>query len=113
MSNKKLGKIGEALALKYYQNLGYELITKNFYSPYGEIDLVLSKNQKITVVEVKARSNINFFWPEESINNKKINNIWKTYQKLQNKLSLPEFFQLEIIIIEIKNQQAKIKRYLI
>lgn len=112
MSNKKiLGNSGEAIVLNYYSNLGYKLIAKNYYSRYGEIDLVLSKNQQITLVEVKTRSNKYFSWPEESINQKKIDNIWKTYQILQNELSLPIFFQLEALIIEINKQNIKLRRY--
>lgn len=108
---KLLGQYGEKIALKYYQELDYKLIVQNYYSRYGELDLVLIKNKQILVVEVKTRSTKQFYWPEESINNKKINNIYKTYHILSSRESLPEFFNLEALIIEISKQTAKIRRY--
>ena len=67
---KSLGQLGEQIALSYYQKLGYKLVIKNYYSRYGELDLVLIKNHQITIVEVKTRSGKQFSWPEESIDNK-------------------------------------------
>ncbi|MFA6307489.1 MAG: YraN family protein [Patescibacteria group bacterium] len=108
---KLLGQKGEEIALKYYQKLGYKLIIQNYYSRYGELDLVFSKNKEITVVEVKTRIGEQFSWAEESINAKKINNIYITYQKLAKNKKLPEFFYLEALIIEINNKTATIRRY--
>jgi len=108
---KSFGQLGENIALIYYQNLGYKLISKNYHSRYGEIDLVFKKDNQITVVEVKTRSNKKFVWAEESIDNKKINNIYQTYQKLSLEKNLPEFFILEALIIELAGQRAKIYRY--
>lgn len=112
MSNKKsLGERGEKIAQGYYQKLGYKLIAKNYYSRYGELDLVLIKNNQITVAEIKTRSGRQFSWAEESINTKKINNIYKTYQILAMDKKLKEFFNLEILIIELHRQKAIIRRY--
>ena len=108
---KSLGKYGEQIALKYYQKLGYKLIIQNYYSRYGELDLVLIKNQQISVVEVKTRANKQFIWPEESIDTKKINNIYITYQELAKIKKLSIFFKLEVLIIEINKKKAKIRRY--
>jgi putative endonuclease len=111
LNKKSLGQYGEKIALDYYQKLGYKLIKQNYYSRYGELDLVLIKNNKITVIEVKARYGRQFSWPEESIGNKKINNIYITYQLLARQEKLSEFFYLEAFIIEINDKTAKIRRY--
>mgnify|MGYP005662405913 FL=1 len=47
LNKKSLGQYGERIALSYYQKLGYKLITQNYYSRYGELDLVLKKDNKI------------------------------------------------------------------
>ncbi|MBT4516310.1 MAG: YraN family protein [Candidatus Komeilibacteria bacterium] len=111
LNKKSLGQYGERIALSYYQKLGYKLITQNYYSRYGELDLVLKKDNKITVVEVKTRYGPQFYWPEESISNKKINNIYITYQLLARQEKLSEFFYLDAFIIEINGSKAKIRRY--
>ncbi len=60
MWNKDLGRQGEALALKIYQKMGYELLSKNEISRNSELDLVLEKNlgkpedREILFVEVKT-----------------------------------------------------------
>ena len=112
MSDKKaLGYYGENLALKYYQKLHYKLITKNYYSRCGELDLVLEKNKQITVVEVKTRSTNKFLWAEESIDNKKIEKIRRTYEVLARQKKLSRFFELEALIIQITGSRATIRRY--
>ena len=108
---KTLGYLGEKLALQYYQKRHYKLIAQNYFSRYGELDLVLKKNGQITVVEVKTRSSNKFLWAEESIDDKKINRLTITYAKLAREKKLPPFFDLEALIIQIENQQAKIIRY--
>ena len=72
MSKKNLGKIGENIALKYYQKNGYQLLAKNFFTRYGEIDLLLKKDNYYLAVEVKTRTNKKFGDAEECINHHKI-----------------------------------------
>lgn len=112
LSNKKqLGQIGEAIAAKYYQKLGYQIFAKNFYTRYGELDLVLIKDNTILVVEVKTRRNQKFGYGEEAVSAKKLHNIDIAYNLLRKKDKLPEFFEIEICVIEIKNNKAKIRRF--
>ncbi|MCD4760453.1 YraN family protein [bacterium] len=99
--NKTLGQRGENIARTYYQKLGWKLIKQNYWTPQGELDLVLEKNKEILVVEVKTRSNRRFGWGEETINQQKINNILKAYQILQRHSDLSGYFSLEICVVEI------------
>lgn len=108
---KSLGRYGETIALKYYQRQGYKKIANNFYTRYGELDLVLRKNQTILVVEVKTRTNLQFGWAEESINNKKLTNINKAYQIISRQQSLPQYYQLEICIIELRDNRTQVYRF--
>ena len=97
---QQLGQRGEIIARNYYQSLGFNIICQNFYTRYGELDLVLQKDKQILVVEVKTRSNTKFGWAEESINDQKLQRIDQSYQILQADKGLPEFYQLEICIIK-------------
>ncbi|MCB9803132.1 YraN family protein [Candidatus Nomurabacteria bacterium] len=111
MFKKNLGKLGEKIARQYYQSLGWKVLIQNFYTRYGELDLVLEKNQKILIVEVKTRNNTNFGFGEESVSNKKIKNLKAAWQifKMKNKITIN--CDLEICVIEIKNKKAKIYRF--
>lgn len=98
--NKNLGAWGENIAKIYYQNLGYQLIAQNFYTRYGELDLVLLKNNKILIVEVKTRASCCFGFGEESISNKKLKNLTNTYQIFAQQNNLSPDFEIEICVIE-------------
>lgn len=73
---KKKREIGfefEKLAKKYLIEKGMRYIESNFYTRYGEIDLIFTdKDEKILVfVEVRYRKNNEFGEPLETINEKK------------------------------------------
>lgn len=60
-STQQLGQHAEQRAYNYLQAQGLSLITQNFYSKYGEIDLVMvDKQQTLVFVEVRYRSSQTF-----------------------------------------------------
>ena len=75
ISKKLVGRLGEKIALDYLKSKGYRLKEKNFYCHWGEIDLILKKNDKIVFVEVKTRVGDKKGKPYEAINFYKINDI--------------------------------------
>ncbi len=109
MLNKKTGNLGEDLAKRYYQNIGYRVLKQNYYTRYGELDLVLEKDNQILVVEVKTRTNQKFGWAEESIDDKKLTNIENAYHILQSKQGFDPDYYLEICIVEIINNKVSLK----
>ncbi len=105
---KNLGAWGENIAKKYYQNLGYQIISQNFYTRYGELDLVFSKANKILVVEVKTRTSLAFGFAEESISKNKLQNLRAASQIFCRQQNLKPEFKIEICVIEKINQKIKI-----
>ena len=53
-SNIKIGIIGEDLACEYLKNNGYKVIERNFRRPYGEIDIIATKNGNLAFFEIKT-----------------------------------------------------------
>lgn len=53
-SNIKTGILGEELACEYLKSKGYSIIDRNFWRPYGEIDIIAKKNGILAFFEVKA-----------------------------------------------------------
>ena len=68
---KLLGKKGEKLALQFLLSHGYRLIKKNYRTPFGEADLIVSLGDEIVFVEVKTRSSSAFGTPREAVNRDK------------------------------------------
>lgn len=50
-----LGPWGESAAAKHLEQQGYTLLQRNWYCPYGEIDLVMMQDETLVFVEVKTR----------------------------------------------------------
>lgn len=67
----KLGKKGEKMAEKFLVEKGLEILEKNYRVKMGEIDLICLEHSTIVFVEVKTRSNREFGFPEEAINERK------------------------------------------
>lgn len=72
-----IGIYGEDLALKYFLNMGYTLLRKNYRTRHGEIDLILKHKDILCFVEVKTRYNNNFGSPGQCIDTKKKKRIIK------------------------------------
>lgn len=55
--SKTYGIEAESFALAYLQKQGLKLVTRNFYSRFGEIDLIMWDCGTLSFIEVKARRN--------------------------------------------------------
>ncbi|OJF76047.1 MAG: YraN family protein [Treponema sp. CETP13] len=54
VSTKEKGDAGEDKAVEYLKKKGYEIITRNFRTRYGEIDIIAYKDNILVFVEVKT-----------------------------------------------------------
>ena len=55
LHNPNRGVEAEQFALKYLSAKGLKLVKQNFYSRFGEIDLIMYDGDTLVFVEVKAR----------------------------------------------------------
>ncbi|MBT6691686.1 YraN family protein [Candidatus Parcubacteria bacterium] len=110
MFRKKLGNEGEEIAAQYYKSLGWQVIAQNFWTRYGELDLILKKNKQILLVEVKTRSNYNFGWAEESINEQKILRMQESFYIFSEEFSFGDTYSIEICLIYKRENKFSIKR---
>ncbi|HAN41449.1 MAG TPA: YraN family protein [Candidatus Cloacimonetes bacterium] len=51
----QLSRLGEELAAKYLVSKGYTLLSKNFRTKNGEIDIIVHNDTHLVFVEVKTR----------------------------------------------------------
>jgi len=72
------GKKGEEQAAASLENAGMEIITKNFRSKFGEIDIIAIDNETIVFVEVKTWSAFGMEDLRYGLDIKKQNKIIKT-----------------------------------
>lgn len=81
MSNKstrEIGNEGEDLAAAYLESKGYMILERNYHFEHAEVDIVAYDNATcIVFVEVKKRATNYFGEPEEYVDDKKLENIYK------------------------------------
>lgn len=63
--NKDTGNRGENLAGELLQKKGYEIITRNFRTRFGEIDIICQDGESLVFVEVKTKRGLDFGMPED------------------------------------------------
>ena len=108
MLNKiPLGRFGEQIAKQYLTEKGYIIIDQNYYTRYGEIDLICQKNNITIFVEVKTRTNMAYGYPEDAISKKKKRSLLacaKKYMFYKKGLS----WQIDVVAITLEDNKAKI-----
>jgi putative endonuclease len=83
--SRVLGNIAEDKACKFLQKNGFKIVDRNFYSKFGEIDIIALKNRVLHFIEVKSGKN---FEPIYAITPTKIDRILKSinYYLLKNRV---------------------------
>lgn len=77
-NKREVGNKGEEKAVKFLESINYQILVRNFYSRYGEIDIIAQDKSTIVFIEVKYRRSGNYGKGAEAISKKKISAIIKT-----------------------------------
>src|SRR6185369_14012432 len=71
MSTVTDGRRSEEVALHYLAKKGFKYITKNYFVPGGEIDLIMKSKDFVVFIEVKSLKANSDFYIYETLNKKK------------------------------------------
>lgn len=74
-AHNELGKWGETTAAKYLEDLGHQIIARDWHYGKRDLDIVTIFDNILTVTEVKTRSDNYFAEPEDAIDLRKIQSI--------------------------------------
>lgn len=80
MSNISVGKTGENLACTYLRKKGYQILSQNYYTHWGELDVVASIDNKISFIEVKTRVGDKKGKPYEAVTQRKVGKLLRAIQ---------------------------------
>lgn len=119
MKPKDIGQKGEDLSAKYLIALNYEIITTNYHSRFGEIDLIaLDKSVaqfEIVFVEVKTRTDLNYGSPQEAVTFQKRQRLIKTALHFLNQSSpkIARSWRIDLIaiILDGKGHLKKLQHF--
>jgi putative endonuclease len=133
ISSKKLGNLGEKIAVKYLKKQGYKVLDRNFrYKGYGEIDIIAKKEENLHFVEVKTRLRVAEARYDEAKARENIGDIYApedniTYFKKRQLIKLSKIYlvknpptgksdvpwQIDVIAVELNHLTKRTKvRYI-
>ena len=101
---KKTGSINEIKAKNWLESNNFFVIKQNYYSPYGEIDIIASKEKTIYFIEVKS-SSYNYIPLTLKINNTKKRKITYTALDYIEKNNIDYQYTFSLITITNNNLQ--------
>lgn len=108
-NHKDIGNVGENIATRYLENLGYKILERNFRCKLGEIDIIAQDKDEIVFIEVKARKILSYGNPADSVNKPKQKHIYKAakyYLFINDKLD--DFTRIDVIEVYLNAMSYKI-----
>lgn len=97
--NRTIGRWGEKAAAQYLADQGYKLIGSNIRTPYGEIDLIVRREDMTVFVEVKTRTSASFGLPEEAVSARKMEHMLNAAHYYASGNGI-DHWQIDVISVE-------------
>jgi putative endonuclease len=102
MKRRSTGALGEKLAQNFLKKKGYFILETNYRCREGEIDIIARRKDCLVFVEVRAKSNLEFGTPEESITATKMRHLEQAAQHyLQKQGKLAYSWRIDVVAIEL------------
>ncbi|HVZ11062.1 MAG TPA: YraN family protein [Candidatus Paceibacterota bacterium] len=111
-----IGAVGERYAARYLSQKGYRILAQNYRKPWGEADIIASKEGVVVLVEVKTNSReMAGFEPELRVNHAKqvrMERIARTFL-IEYRLGEETLWQMDVVAVtlDLKHKVAKIRHY--
>ena len=107
--NKEIGKLGEDLATKYLETLGYQIIERNFRCKVGEIDIIAKDKDEVVFIEVKSRKILSYGKPGDAVDRIKRKHIYRAaeyYLLIHNGLDI--YTRIDVIEVYLNKEKYRI-----
>lgn len=111
---REIGDLGEGIVCKYFENKGYVVVSRNYLKPWGEIDIVATKEGVWHFIEVKSVTREpggQGIRPEENMHKGKIQRLYRVIQTyaMEKKLKdAPWQMDLACVYINLQDKRARV-----
>ena len=108
-AHNELGKKGEALAITYLEQKGYDILEKNYRYLKAEVDIIAQKGKTLVAVEVKTRSTPDFGNPQDFVKPKQIQLLVKAVNEYVTSKQLDVEVRFDVVAIIQNKAGTKIE----
>ena len=108
MNKRLVGSTQEETAYRYLEENGYNIVCRNFYTRFGEIDIIAFNEGYLCFIEVKFRENIKNGYPQEAVNLKKQKKICNAALWYLSKNKLAEDIPCRFDVVSIIKDEIQI-----
>ena len=106
------GKEAEAGACRFLESKGFTILERNYFSRYGEIDIIAQGEEFLIFAEVKARGEKTLAQPKESVTRSKQQKIIRTakmYLAGHPVAAQPRFDVIEVFFPKTEGEPFRVK----
>ena len=97
-SRQELGRDGELCARRYLEAKGYRFLRSNFYTRWGEIDLIMQDGSFLVFVEVK-NYRTGFIDARHIINKRKKRHLYRSGDWYRVKSNYSGSYRFDLVIV--------------
>ncbi len=108
--NVRVGRYYEKKAFEYLKKIGHVLIYKNFYTPYGEVDIISEYQGKVYFTEVKYLQSDSIINPIIKVDNSKIRKIFFSISYLKKFCRLKNY-QVDSVVVYKVGKEMQINYF--
>ena len=111
MNKQLIGKVGELIASKYLTEKGYTIVCKNWTCQWGEIDLIAEKENILTFVEVKYRTNLANGHPSQAITYYKKKSLQRSINMFLAKNYITKPWRVDVLCVNKLGKSLRVDYY--
>ncbi len=109
MIKNKVGVWGEIFAVRYMRKNGYKILTTNYVSRFGEVDIIAEKGRLVCFVEVKTRTNDPLFRPADAVDEGKQEKIAATSELFLSRLKMQKNVRFDVCEVWLDDEMKLLK----
>ena len=106
---KELGETGEQMAARYLEEQGCVILERHYRKDHKEVDIIALDHGELAVIEVKTRTNEDYFTAEQAVDHRKRQNIIRVANNYVRRHRRTEPLRFDIIAIVGSGATAEIR----
>jgi len=119
----KIGVLGEGIAAQFLEKKGFKIVERNYWKPWGEIDIIAEKDGVVHFVEVKTvtremgNADVSHagpeYRPEEQIHPTKLHKVGRTAEMYMNNKGDHRDFQVDAlgVLLDVPKKVAQCRLF--